>query len=137
MHASDLRTLSPSCHVSKALSNAPSSLQFAYVQSEDRHANPFVDLSGMLSKRCGSRTVSHAPDFGELDIDAGMGKHVISISLPPLENGESGDSRKSSMASHGVYCNVSSPGTRYEPTLQNPGSQASSPRLRPCSPTTS
>ncbi|KAM5540582.1 hypothetical protein V8D89_005613 [Ganoderma adspersum] len=100
LHASDLRTLSPSCHTAKALSNAPSSLQFAYVQTEDRHSNPFVDLSGMLSKRCGSRTVSHAPDFGELDVDAGMGKHVISISLPSLENGEAGESRKSSMANH-------------------------------------
>ena len=89
MHASDLRTLSPSCHVSKALSNAPSSLQFAYVQSEDRHANPFVDLSGMLSKRCGSRTVSHAPDFGELDVEdvAGarqIGDRRVALGGPPL-----------------------------------------------------
>ena len=122
--------------MAKALSNAPSSLQFAYVQSEDRHANPFVDLSGMLSKRCGSRTVNHAPELGELDIDARMGKHVISISLPPLENGGAGNSRKSSMASHGAYLNLLDPYTRLKPSIQSRGCRANSPRLRPCSLTT-
>ncbi|EJF63133.1 hypothetical protein BD309DRAFT_945329 [Dichomitus squalens] len=100
LHASDLRTLSSSCHVARALSSAPSSLQFAYVESEERNANPFLDLSSILSERCGSRAVSHAPDLGEFDIDAGKGKHVVSISLPALEDGEIGASRKSSMANH-------------------------------------
>ncbi|TFK83193.1 hypothetical protein K466DRAFT_498943 [Polyporus arcularius HHB13444] len=100
LHASDLRSLSPSCHTSKALSGAPSKLQLAYVESDSRFANPFVDLAGVLSRRCGSRAVSHSPSFDELALDADQGKHVVSISLPPLEDGETGSSRKSAMASH-------------------------------------
>ena len=101
-HASDLRTLSPSCHTAKALSNAPSSLRFAYVDGEGRATNPFVDLAGVLSKRCGSHAVSHSPDFGELEVDAAKGKHVVTISLPALEQGEAGASRKASMVNHGT-----------------------------------
>ncbi|KAI0773681.1 hypothetical protein C8Q74DRAFT_1316722 [Fomes fomentarius] len=100
LHASDLRTLSPSCHMAKALSSAPSSLQLAYVESGSGNTNPFIDLSGMLSKRCGSRMLSHAPELGDLILDAGKGKHVVSISLPALEDGEVETSRKSSLIGH-------------------------------------
>ena len=87
--------------MAKALSSAPSSLQLAYVESGDETVNPFVDLSGTLSKRCGSRMVSHAPELGDLNIDAGKGKHVVSISLPALQDGEVGTARKSSLVNHG------------------------------------
>ena len=87
--------------MARALSSAPSSRQFSYVKGEDGNANPFVDFSDVLSQRCGSRAVSHAPDLGDLEIDAGKGKHVVSISLPALQDGEIGASRKSSMVSHG------------------------------------
>ncbi|KAI0829257.1 hypothetical protein BC628DRAFT_1359797 [Trametes gibbosa] len=100
MHASDLRALEPSCHVAKALSTSPSSLKFAYVESGDYHANPFHDLAGNLAKRCGSHSVSHSPDLGDLDVDSGKGRHVVSISLPALADGEEGASRKNSMAAH-------------------------------------
>ncbi|KAI0366226.1 hypothetical protein BV20DRAFT_1115443 [Pilatotrama ljubarskyi] len=100
LHASDLRALEPSCHVAKALSSAPSSLKLPYVESRGHHANPFKGLADTLSSRCGSRSVSHAPDLGVLEIDAGKGKHVVSISLPALEDGEEGASRKNSMAQH-------------------------------------
>ncbi|KAI9063507.1 hypothetical protein FKP32DRAFT_1572055 [Trametes sanguinea] len=100
LHASDLRTLSPSHHVSRALSEAPSTLKLAYVEGGDVHRNPFHDLADTLTQRCGSRAVSHAPDLGDMDIDAGKGKHVVSISLPALEDGEEGASRKSSISQH-------------------------------------
>ncbi|CDO74210.1 hypothetical protein BN946_scf185043.g262 [Trametes cinnabarina] len=100
LHASDLRAISPSHYVSRALSDAPSALKLAYVQSEDTHTNPFHDLADTLTHRCGSRAVSHAPDVGHLDIDAGKGKHVVSISLPALEDGEEGASRKNSVSEH-------------------------------------
>ncbi|OJT09716.1 hypothetical protein TRAPUB_13821 [Trametes pubescens] len=100
LHASDLRALEPSCHVAKSISSAPSSLKFAYVESGSHHANPFRDLAGDLAKRCGSHSVSHTPDLGDLEVDAGKGRHVVSISLPALEDGEEGASRKSSMAEH-------------------------------------
>ncbi|KAH9921550.1 uncharacterized protein BXZ73DRAFT_91806 [Epithele typhae] len=100
LHASDLRALAPSCHTAKALSKAPSTLHLPYVPSDGPSTNPFVDMSSMLSKRCGSHAVSHSPDAERLDIDAGKGKHVVTISLPPLESGEVGASRKHSMASH-------------------------------------
>ncbi|RPD56974.1 hypothetical protein L226DRAFT_468101 [Lentinus tigrinus ALCF2SS1-7] len=98
LHASDLRSLSPSCHMAKALSGAPSTLQLVYVESGDRTANPFVDMAGVVSRRCRSRAVSHSPGF-DLALDAEQGKHVVSISLLPLEDGEMGSSRKSAMAS--------------------------------------
>ena len=85
--------------MAKSLSKAPSSLQLAYVESESENANPFVDLSGMLSKRCGSRIIGHAPESGELNVEEG--KHVVSISLPPLADGEAGTSRKSTLMHHG------------------------------------
>ncbi|KAI0352777.1 hypothetical protein OH77DRAFT_1408489 [Trametes cingulata] len=100
LHASDLRTLEPSCHVAKALSTAPSSLRLPYVESRGHHANPFQGLAETLSSRCGSRSVHHTTDHGVLEIDAGKGKHVVSISLPALEDGEEGASRKSSMTEH-------------------------------------
>ncbi|KAI0643613.1 hypothetical protein C8Q79DRAFT_1002246 [Trametes meyenii] len=100
LHASDLRSLSPSCHVAKSLSTAPSSLQLAYVEAGDHHANPFHTLAEGLTTRCGSRAVSHSPDLGTLDIDVRKGKHVVSISLPPLEDGEEGVSRKTSVSEH-------------------------------------
>lgn len=76
------------------MSTAPSSLQFAYVNHESDAANPFVDLATTLSKRCGARTVSHAPDTGDLALDAEQGKHVVSISLPALEDGQVGRVRE-------------------------------------------
>lgn len=45
--------------------------------------------------------LSHAPELGDLILDAGKGKHVVSISLPPLEDGEVETSRKSSLVGHG------------------------------------
>ncbi len=86
--------------MAKSISSAPSSLKFAYVESGSHHANPFRDLAGDLAKRCGSHSVSHTPDLGDLEFDAGKGRHVVSISLPALEDGEEGASRKSSMAEH-------------------------------------
>lgn len=100
IHASDLRALEPSCHLAKAISSAPSSLKLAYVESSDLYVNPFHDLANNVAKRCGSRSVSHSPDLGDLDVDSGKGRHVVSISLPALEDGEEGASRKNSMAAH-------------------------------------
>ncbi|KAI0637620.1 hypothetical protein C8Q77DRAFT_1268648 [Trametes polyzona] len=117
LHASDLRALEPSCHVAKALSSAPSSLQLAYVGSEEPHANPFRDLAGTLATRCGSRAVSHAPDLGELHVNAAAGKHVVSVSLPPLADGEDGASRKSSMADHQSW--LSAELSKIEATFSN------------------
>ncbi|KAI0676682.1 hypothetical protein C8Q78DRAFT_987275 [Trametes maxima] len=100
LHASDLRSLSPSCHVAKSISSSPSSLQLAYVEAGDHHANPFHTLAHGLTTRCGSRAVSHSPDLGTLEIDAGKGKHVVSITLPALEDDEEGASRKTSVSEH-------------------------------------
>ncbi|KAI0772556.1 hypothetical protein BD413DRAFT_603997 [Trametes elegans] len=100
LHASDLRALSPSCHIAKSLSSAPSSLQLAYVEGTSADTNPFHTLARELTTRCGSRAVSHVPDLGDIDLDAGEGKHVVSITLPALEDGEEGSSRKSSLATH-------------------------------------
>lgn len=137
LHASDLRALEPSCHVAKSLSGAPSSLKFAYVESGSHHANPFRDLAGDLAKRCGSHSVSHTPDLGGLEVDAGKGRHVVSISLPALEDGEEGASRKSSMAEHRT--SLVNPIRRVltEATcLQSRGCPGNSRRSRPHSPTT-
>ncbi|KAI0329931.1 hypothetical protein GY45DRAFT_1371174 [Cubamyces sp. BRFM 1775] len=100
LHASDLRGLPSSCHVSKFISGAPSALKLAYVESSSHHVKPFHQLADTLTKRCGSRAVAHSPDLGDLDIDASQGKHVVSISLPALEEGEEGASRKDSMVHH-------------------------------------
>ncbi|KAJ8502162.1 hypothetical protein ONZ51_g175 [Trametes cubensis] len=97
LHASDLRALPPSCHISKSIFGAPSALKLAYVESSSHHVKPFHQLADTLTKRCGSRAVAHMPDLGDLDIDASKGKHVVSISLPALEDGEEGASRKDSM----------------------------------------
>lgn len=91
--------------MAKALSGSPSTLKLAYVESGEHTANPFVDMAGVVSRRCGSRAVSHSPSF-DLALDVEQGKHVVSISLPPLEDGETGSSRKSAMANHGeCSCN--------------------------------
>ncbi|KAI8984922.1 hypothetical protein BD414DRAFT_489699 [Trametes punicea] len=100
LHASDLRALSPSHDLSKALSNAPSSLKVAYAETEYPNSNPFDHLVETLTQRCGSRALSHGSDLSDLEIDAGKGKHVVSISLPALEEGEEGASRKTSVSEH-------------------------------------
>lgn len=96
LHASDLRTLSPSSMLARSLSSSPSSRQFQYVPS-----HPELDISAVaesVSVRCGSRIVEFSPGQGGY-FSRGT-KHVFSISMPNIET--SGAVRKSQMKTYGT-----------------------------------
>ncbi|OBZ66653.1 hypothetical protein A0H81_13391 [Grifola frondosa] len=98
LHASDLRTLSPSCALAQSISSAPASLQIPYIPNAA--ANPFLDLSGPLARRCRARGIRYSPTDAPVDFSDVHGKHVVVIEMPALEDGEVGASRRSSMAAH-------------------------------------
>jgi hypothetical protein len=96
LHASDLRTLSPSSRLARSLSSSPSSRQFQYVPI---HAELEMSaMAGDLSVRCGFRVVEFSP--GQGGYFSRGAKHVFSISMPTIES--SGAARKSQMNTYGA-----------------------------------
>ncbi|KAI0301936.1 hypothetical protein B0F90DRAFT_1810010 [Multifurca ochricompacta] len=97
LHASDLRTLSPSSYIAMRLHDSPSSLQLPYVRSTPDATNPIQDLASKVAQRCGSQRLSFpigtVPDT--LDLES---KHVLSLTMPALV--ESAGARKRSVAEH-------------------------------------
>ncbi|KAG6853821.1 hypothetical protein C0991_001067 [Blastosporella zonata] len=101
LHASDLRTLSPSSKFAQLLSEYTSQRQFQYVRP---HQGP--DLSAAaetLAARCGFRTITLTPGAvaGHFSHDS---KNVVNVRLQSLE-GQMGGSRKDrvSLYSASVY----------------------------------
>ncbi|KAF8628156.1 hypothetical protein AX17_006026 [Amanita inopinata Kibby_2008] len=93
VHASDLRSLSPSSFTRRASSD-PSSRSFPYVPMTS-HIDVMLDAD-MISRRCNSRLVSFGPsESSTFDLEY---KHVIHLSMPPL--GMSDQPRKSVMSQH-------------------------------------
>jgi len=79
LHASDLRTLSPTSYLAKQLHSAPSSVHVPYVTP----ASP-VGLGRSFAKLCGSKVLDLGldDDVEELDLS---GKQVIHVDLPELD----------------------------------------------------
>jgi len=95
LHASDLRTVSPSSALTTLLMSSPSSVQLPYVR---RSVDVSVhDIANTISSRCGSRVLSFMPGQGGVSVEQGS-KHVMCLSMPHLE-GAAGR-RKSVMADY-------------------------------------
>ena len=63
--------------------------------------NPLADISAAIAKRCGARMLSVSVGEAEPHLeDASKSKHVVSVSMPPLEG--TSEYRKQLMAEHGM-----------------------------------
>ncbi|KAI0302961.1 hypothetical protein BC826DRAFT_1089447 [Russula brevipes] len=104
LHASDLRSLSPSSSLAARLQDAPSSLQLPYVRFPAPHqapAAPLQDLADKVATLCGAQRIAvpiGANDFDPSSSRPAPEKHVLSLSLPAVT--ESAAARKRSIAEH-------------------------------------
>ncbi|KAI0051452.1 hypothetical protein FA95DRAFT_1554541 [Auriscalpium vulgare] len=96
LHASDLRTLSPTSALVSLLSRSPSSVQLPYIRRSPG-AVAVHDLAGLVQQRCGSRVLTHTSGSGRMQVEDGK-KHVVCVSVPELDGNAS--SRKAAMAEH-------------------------------------
>jgi len=96
LHASDLRTLSPSSGLAQSLNVAPSTFELPYVRRSTAH--PFSDFLDAVSERCGARVVNYKPGQAE-QVPESKDKHVVCIEMPALGNVEGAD-RKRLMSEH-------------------------------------
>ncbi|KIM45761.1 hypothetical protein M413DRAFT_440799 [Hebeloma cylindrosporum] len=95
LHASDLRTLSPTARISRSLSSSPSARQYPYLP-----AHPELDLTsiaGRVSSKCGSRLLQYSPGHADVTLEQDA-KHVVYLGMPHLD--ESGRARKEAIANH-------------------------------------
>ncbi|TFY73830.1 hypothetical protein EWM64_g10182 [Hericium alpestre] len=83
LHASDLRTLSPTSPLTTLLHNSPSSVQLPYVKRAEG-APSIQDIAELVSKRCGSRALNFMAGQGGVTYEKGS-KHVMCVSMPHLE----------------------------------------------------
>ncbi|KAI6168906.1 hypothetical protein EDD17DRAFT_450712 [Pisolithus thermaeus] len=81
LHNSDLRVLHPSCGVSTAIQNAPSSRQLPHVERKIVSGDSFLE---QIASQCGFALVDVRPENGEWSFD-GNKKHVLTMSMPPIE----------------------------------------------------
>lgn len=79
LHASDLRSLSPSSTLSSLLKDSPSSRSFQYLSSSSPSA-PLSERARTLATECSARLVSYAPGDSGVVLDSDR-KHVISLTL--------------------------------------------------------
>ena len=96
LHASDLRTLSPTAHIARCLSTSPSARQYPYLS-----AHPELDLAsiaGRVSSKCGSRLLEYSPGHADVMLEQNA-KYVVYLRMPHLE--ESGLARKEAVSNHG------------------------------------
>lgn len=98
LHASDLRTLSPSGVLAQTLNIAESTLELPYVPRSTSH--PFTPLANAVAERCGARVVSYSPGQTEVAGNAGE-KHVVCVDMPAVSG--QGTDRKSAMTGHGEF----------------------------------
>ncbi|KAF9020232.1 hypothetical protein BDZ89DRAFT_1203997 [Hymenopellis radicata] len=95
LHASDLRSLPPTSHISRSLTSSASSHQRPYVPVQQ--SGDLVALAQMISERCAARLVTFAPGISGVSLDKNE-KAVVVINLPGLTN--EGYTRKGSMLHH-------------------------------------
>ncbi|OSX60614.1 hypothetical protein POSPLADRAFT_1040663 [Postia placenta MAD-698-R-SB12] len=95
LHASDLRTLSPSGVLAQTLNIAESTLELPYVPRSTSH--PFTPLANAVAERCGARVVSYSPGQTEVTGNAGE-KHVVCVDMPAVSG--QGTDRKNAMTGH-------------------------------------
>ena len=104
LHASDLRTLSPTAHITRRLSSSPSARQYPYLP-----AHPELDLTliaGRVSSKCGSRLLQYSPGHADVTLEEDA-KHVVCLEMPHLK--ESGRARKEAISNHGWSFPLSTP----------------------------
>jgi len=95
LHASDLRTLSPSSKLAEVIALAPSSRQYPYARSMS--SSQVVSLAETISARCQSELV-RTPPHGSTVYNS-KSKHVVCVHMPKLTG--AGATRKDSMKEHG------------------------------------
>ncbi|PPQ71232.1 hypothetical protein CVT25_004538 [Psilocybe cyanescens] len=99
LHASDLRTLSPSTHIARSIVSAPSSRQYPYLPSHSEHEYGLPSIAQTVSAKCGSRFLQYTPGQDKVSLQPSS-KHVLCINMPHLD--KSGQARKSTMAQHEI-----------------------------------
>ncbi|KAA1465921.1 hypothetical protein DENSPDRAFT_862139 [Dentipellis sp. KUC8613] len=97
LHASDLRTLSPSSPLVNILQTSPSSIQLPYVRRAEGGDLSVHDAANLVTSRCGARQLNIVAGQTGAAYEQGN-KHVVCMSMPHL----SGDAshRKGAMADH-------------------------------------
>jgi len=84
LHASDLRSLSPSSKLAQTLDSSPSSLELPYVRHHGE--NPFADVSSAIAERCGSRMLSVSAGEIAPHLEAvPKEKHVVCMNMPSMQ----------------------------------------------------
>jgi hypothetical protein len=94
LHASDLRTLSPSSFLPSLLKSSPSARSFQYLTPSSPSLSQRAQA---VSSLCASRLVSYTPGDTPSPLDVEH-KHVVSLTLPEL-NG-AGEERRSTMSAY-------------------------------------
>ena len=93
LHASDLRTLPPTSHIVRSLSQARSSRQYPYVKSH----NDTASYTALVSETCNSRLLPISLGQRITPLTAGE-KYTIVLSMPPLNIG---NDRKNDVNAYG------------------------------------
>ncbi|KAN0124399.1 hypothetical protein V8E52_002048 [Russula decolorans] len=102
LHASDLRSLSPSSSLATRLQDSPSSIQLPYVRfppsSSLANYSPLQDLADKLAGLCGAQRLALPLDNAAVDLapSSETFKRVFSLSMPALT--ETAGARKRSVA---------------------------------------
>ncbi|KAF8489372.1 hypothetical protein F5888DRAFT_1201376 [Russula emetica] len=104
LHASDLRSLSPSSSLATRLQDSPSSIQLPYVRfppsSSLANYSPLQDLADKLAGLCGAQHLALPLDNVAVDLtpSSETSKRVLSLSMPALT--ENAGARKRSVTEH-------------------------------------
>ena len=101
LRVSDFRSLPKASSVVRRFNDAPSSAEFPYMYGEEE--NPYYDLASVIAQRCGSRIIGASAEDVPSHLEgteAASKKHVVCVSMPPLEGVAS--YRKHQMMGHGA-----------------------------------
>lgn len=97
LHASDLRTLSPSSPLTVSLGSAQSAVQLPYAKRSS--ADGLAGAAEQLAQRCGGQVTQLRQDVSPANLAQQGGKHVLCMSMPELSG--AAVERKDAVAQHG------------------------------------